>query len=371
MMRKRLLLLLALGWAPPALAAADASEAVRAATARVAEAGATLDAAGSTPADLGALAEAVSGYEAAVAALSGAVGEAGARTAALEAEFAERRPEIMRLLAALEGISRTPPPQRGIHPDGPLGAAQTAAMMTRLEPALAEEARALAADVQALDAARERRAAEAAALAAAEARLAGARETLAAAAAAAAPTGGGPEITPLTMMARSSESLTALAAALAKADDAPAPPEGKAVEPLLWPAPGAVRLRFDERDAAGVRRPGLVLATAPRAVVRAPSDAVVRYAGPFLEYGYVAVLEPDAETMVVLAGLAQLQVGTGAMVRRGELLGLMGGGSPPGLEESVIPDPESGAGPGETLYIEIRQGRGPVDPAPLFDGDNG
>jgi len=37
----------------------------------------------------------------------------------------------------------------------------------------------------------------------------------------------------------------------------------------------------------------------------------------------------------------------------------------------VTPAPEQGTGPGETLYIEIRQGRGPVDPEPLFQGDNG
>ena len=59
----------------------------------------------------------------------------------------------------------------------------------------------------------------------------------------------------------------------------------------------------------------------PFALVTAPADAIVRYAGPFLEYGYVVVLEPDPTTMIVLAGLAQLRVETGAPVRRGELLG--------------------------------------------------
>ena len=60
-----------------------------------------------------------------------------------------------------------------------------------------------------------------------------------------------------------------------------------------------------------MRRPGVVLRAPPLSLVRAPADATVRYAGPFLEYGYVVVLEPGPETMVVLAGLAQLQARTG------------------------------------------------------------
>ena len=100
--------------------------------------------------------------------------------------------------------------------------------------------------------------------------------------------------------------------------------------------------RYEEPDAAGVRRPGLVLFAPPQSLVRAPADAVVRYAGPFLEYGYVVVLEPDAETMVVLAGLAQLQVRTGATVRRGDLLGLLGGRAPD-VKKTVIPQAGTGA----------------------------
>jgi septal ring factor EnvC (AmiA/AmiB activator) len=243
-------------------------------------------------------------------------------------------------------------------------------MMDRLEPALRVEARALAGELSALREARQVEARGDAALAAAEARLATARTALATGLAAAAPPSEGPEVSALTMMARDSESLTALAAALAKTRGAPPAPAGAATSPLLWPVEGSVVRRFDEKDAAGVRRPGLVVGTPALAIVKAPTDAVVRYAGPFLEYGYVAVLEPDAETMVVLAGLAQIHVRTGAKVHRGDLLGLMGGRSPD-VEQGVTPGAESGTGPGETLYIEIRQGRGPVDPEPLFQGDNG
>ena len=368
-MVRRLLLVLLCGWAPPALAAADAADAIGAATARVTEAGAGLAGAEAEPVNLARLADAVSAYEAAVAALAAGVAQADGRTLALRDGFAARRTEIMRLLAALEAISRSPVPRRGIHPDGPLGAARAAAMVDRLEPALRSEATALAGEVAALRAAEDVQAGGETALAAAEARLAAARSALATALAAAVPPAEGPEVSALTRMARDSESLTALATALARAEG-PAPPASADAGPLRWPVAGAVARHFNEPDAAGVRRPGIVLAAPALAIVRAPADAVVRYAGPFLEYGYVTVLEPEAGTMVVLAGLAQLQIATGATVRRGDLLGLMGGHSPE-VEESTGPVPDTGTGPGETLYIEIRQGRGPVDPEPLFRGDNG
>ena len=100
---------------------------------------------------------------------------------------------------------------------------------------------------------------------------------------------------------------------------------------------------------------------------------MVRYAGPFLEYGYVVVLEPDPETMVVLAGpRAAAGADRRSAVTRGELLGLMGG-RPPDVEEYVMSarGRDWRAAAAETLYIEVRHGKGPVDPEPLFVGQNG
>ena len=98
----------------------------------------------------------------------------------------------------------------------------------------------------------------------------------------------------MTMLARDSASLTALAAALAEAPRrAGAAARGRRRR-CAWPVAGTVLQHFDEPDAARVRRPGIVVGAAPRALVTAPADALVRYAGPFLEYGYVVVLEPDA-----------------------------------------------------------------------------
>jgi septal ring factor EnvC (AmiA/AmiB activator) len=243
-------------------------------------------------------------------------------------------------------------------------------MIERLTPALRVEAGTLAAQVAAMREARTRREEGRTALAAGLEKLAGAQTLLSDAMARAEPAPGEAADPALTMLARDSASLSQLAAALAEEPGAPPPPPGPA-EPLAWPVAGEVLSHFNDPDAARVRRPGIVVATAPLALVTAPADALVRYAGPFLEYGYVVVLEPEAETMLVLAGLARLQVRTGAAVARGDHLGRMGG-RPPDVEEYVMgPEAESGAGARETLYIEVRHGKGPVDPEPLFVGQNG
>jgi septal ring factor EnvC (AmiA/AmiB activator) len=367
-MIRRAALFAGLVLAAPAFAgASDPAAALAGASARVAEAGAALEAARAPgPGRVVALASAVEGYEAALAGLRTGVAAAGGRAQALALGLATSRDEIARLLAALEAASRTPPPAPGLHPQGPLAAARAAAMMARLEPALRAEAAELRAALAGAAAARKLHDRGRAELEAGLTTLAAAQGELAAAMAAAAPAEAEPSPA-LAALARDSDSLTALAAALAEAGGAPAAaaPE-PADRPMDWPVRGEVMRGFDEPDAAGVRRPGLVLRAPPLSPVRAPADATVRYAGPFLEYGYVLVLEPAPGTMVVLAGLAQPQVPAGAAVRRGDIVGLLGG-RPLDVEEYVmLPQAETGAGGGETLYIEVRQGRGPVDPVPLF-----
>ena len=49
---------------------------------------------------------------------------------------------------------------------------------------------------------------------------------------------------------------------------------------LPLPVFGAILRRPGEADAAGVSRPGLTLATRPRALVTAPWPATIRYLGP-------------------------------------------------------------------------------------------
>ena len=172
---------------------------------------------------------------------------------------------------------------------------------------------------------------------------------------------------------RGSDTLTALVAALAGPGTDAA---GGQAGGLVRPVPGRILLGFNEPDGGGVRRPGIVVGAPALSLVAAPAAGTVRYAGPFLDFGYVVVLETDAgeprgALVVVLAGLAQLNVVTGAAVGQGDLLGLLGGRNLTVEEYVMLPHAETGAGALETLYIEVRHGRGPVDPEPWFGDENG
>jgi len=125
------------------------------------------------------------------------------------------------------------------------------------------------------------------------------------------------------------------------------------------------RLRgFGEADAAGITRPGLVVATEPGALVTAPWYGTVRYRGPLLDYGNVVLLEPGEGWLIVLAGLDLVYPRQGEVVAQGDALGLMPGGAT-GADEFVQADPV--AGRSETLYLELRQDGQAIDPADWFD----
>jgi septal ring factor EnvC (AmiA/AmiB activator) len=366
----RALLLAGLAWGAAA-AAAGPGETLAAATARVATARAALEAAERAPDPIGALSVAIADYEAALAALRGGVAEAAARERELALDLAGRREQTARLLATLQALERSGGVARTLHPQGPLAAARAEAMLARMTPELRQAAQALAAELGDLAAARRTSEQGGADLAAGVAALNGARAELRAAIDAAPGLTAEPDPA-LAAMARNSETLTALAAALAgPGDDAADGAADGAPGAFRLPVEGEVLRAFNQPDGAGERRPGMVLAALPQSLVTAPADGAVRYAGPFLDYGYVLVLETEPDTLVVLAGLAQLRVGAGGRVRRGELLGLLGGPAPDAEEYVMARDAGTGAGAAETLYIEIRHGRGPVDPAPWFAGDNG
>jgi septal ring factor EnvC (AmiA/AmiB activator) len=172
------------------------------------------------------------------------------------------------------------------------------------------------------------------------------------------------------IMADNSQTLQGFAEKLheAEATDPPATavPFADAAGRLPVPTEGTVLRGFNEEDAAGLKRPGIVLSTRPLSLITAPWPATVRYAGPFLDYGNVIILEPDAEYLIVLAGLDQVYVEVGQILDQDEPVGLLGG-SQPATEEFLI---EASQGGGtidqETLYIEIRKDGTPTDPARWF-----
>jgi murein DD-endopeptidase MepM/ murein hydrolase activator NlpD len=139
--------------------------------------------------------------------------------------------------------------------------------------------------------------------------------------------------------------------------------EGKLDLPTL----GSLLLRANEADASGTRRPGITLSTRARALVTAPWAGTIRYRGPLLDYGNVIILEPGGGYLVVLAGLGTVYGEVGEVVGIGAPLGLMGGGDQANNKEFLADAADvAGIRETETLYIEIRKGTEPVDPAPWF-----
>jgi septal ring factor EnvC (AmiA/AmiB activator) len=355
--------------AAPAGAAGPASlpEDPEAALAAAAEA---LEAATEAPDRVAALADAVAAYERGLAGLRAAVLGSVEHERDLILELQIRRDEIARLAAVLQGMSRTARPAQRLHPQGPLAAARAEAMLRQITPALQAEAATIKVRLAAITATRAERDRGIAALETGLEDLADAREALIGSLEDRA----GPE--PVAVSARDaallrdSDTLTMLATALA-GPPGQAPQSEPLPTRLRWPVTGTVLRGFREPDAAGVRRPGLVLLAAPLALVTAPAAAQVRYAGPFLDYGYVVVLEPRAGLLVVLAGLSRLEVATGDRVDDGALLGLLGGEPPDAQEYLMQPAGGIDATPGQTLYMEVLQGQGSIDPAPLLAGKDG
>src|SRR5690606_35510960 len=85
-----------------------------------------------------------------------------------------------------------------------------------------------------------------------------------------------------------------------------------------------------------------------------------------LDYGNVMIAEPASGYLLVLAGLGSIFGDTGDVLDAGAPVGLMGGIASEGATLAGGDKDGGGAERTETLYIELRQGKEPVDPAPWF-----
>ena len=81
------------------------------------------------------------------------------------------------------------------------------------------------------------------------------------------------------------------------------------------------------------------------------------------------ILEPGDGFLLVLTGLDEVYGGTGDVLPAGTPVGLMGGNSPDATIFLTQASEGGGIVKTETLYIELRQGEEPVDPALWFAFD--
>ncbi|MEL7466022.1 MAG: peptidoglycan DD-metalloendopeptidase family protein [Pseudomonadota bacterium] len=357
-------LLVALGLAGPA----DADDAAAAAK-LLKEAQAALSAATRPKARIAALGQAAQAQEAVLKALRGDLQALAARRDELSARKDEDEARLTAILSALQRLERSPRAATLAHPGGAVAAARAGMALASFIPALEVEAariRVSLDELAALEARREVAASEARASLAA---LREARLEIAALLDRDRRTRSLPQAllnrieAESAALARSGANLAALSTALP-----PSPVEARSGPSFLstarsLPPPVQGRLVAAFGDAAS---PGVKFQAPAYAEVYAPWDGVIRFAGPFGDYGIVVILEPEDDALLIFAGLKSVRRDAGDVVLKGESLGALGGPAPETEEFLISTASALEALPVETLYMEVRQGGASVDPATWF-----
>ncbi|MDG2405642.1 MAG: peptidoglycan DD-metalloendopeptidase family protein, partial [Paracoccaceae bacterium] len=319
-----------------------------------------------------ALTRAVKGYEAALAAMRVGLRQVAVREAQMVQDINRREGSIAQLLGVLQTIVRTPAPNVLLHPSGPVGTVRAAILLADITPGLQAQAQALRRNLDEVTALRQlqQQASDHLQKGLLGAQVARTKLSQAMSGRRDLPKRFVEDPLQTAILIAATETLAAFANSVGliatKELSAALPDISGQKGRLAMPVRGRLLRYKDEPDAAGVIRPGIVLATRPRALVTAPAGATIRYRGPLLDYGQVVILEPQKDTLFVLAGLAQVYGDTGQVVSAGTPLGLMGGDTPQiGAIMSQSKD-WAGTDRTETLYIEVRQGNSPVDPLDWF-----
>lgn len=322
---------------------------------------------------LAALGKAVTAHEIALRSFRQALRQLNAREAAAEGTLQSDRAQLEQLLGALQSLSRAPKSALMMYPGGPISAMRSAGMMSEISPILAERAANLKTALQEL---RELRAVQdtarveiKGALATLQDLRAQTSDALRRRRARALPSRNALR-EQAEIAAQSANDLAELSGLLVADGTVHAAPlvtfgEARGLIPL--PVAGEVTARFGDADPWGRAGFGLTFEAPAYAQVSAPWDGTIRFAGNLIDYGKVIILETEANTLIVLAGLGQTTRTPGETVLQGERLGDLGGPIPTSdeflLEETTDRDEISG----RKLYMEIRRDGEAVDPALWFD----
>ncbi len=322
-----------------------------------------------------ALTETVQAYETGLAALREGLRLAIIRERALEGVFASESDRLARLLGVLQTIQAAPETTLLLHPQGPVGTVRSGMIVAQVTPALAQQAAELRRQLQEIATLR---ALQEAAMGTLEDGLQGVQRARTELSKAVANRTDLPKrlvTDPEAMenLLKSADTLESFAGGLlstALVDSSVALDSTDIAEArgrLEMPVLGRVIRRAGEADAAGVRRPGWVVATRPLTLVTTPWPATIRYLGPLLDYGEVVVLEPGEGYFLVLAGLGRLFGNVGEVLPKGAPVGLMGGAAVAPDQAFLMSTAEGGGAEAtETLYIELRRNGEPLDPGDWF-----
>lgn len=370
---RALLVCVALG--APAQAQDNPGATAQAAADQLRAAAGQLDKAKSARDRVKALTATIQAFETGLDAMREGLRLAATREAVLSRKLAARDGEVADLLSVLQAISRAPAPVLMAHPDGPSGAVRSGMLVAEMTPALSARANALRRDVEEMALLRRLQETASDELRGA---LTGVQEARTALSQAMADRTDLPrkfteDPVRTAILISSTETLDAFAGGLSKITTSealgPLPDIITLKGELALPVEGIVLRRSGEADAAGIERPGILVASRPRAIVTTPTTATIRYHGPLLDYGNVVILEPQADLLFVFAGLETLYGQIGQVLPVGFPVGLMGGEGD--QLDRIVSQAGEGAGNtrSETLYIDVRENNTSVDPLEWFQAD--
>jgi murein hydrolase activator len=129
---------------------------------------------------------------------------------------------------------------------------------------------------------------------------------------------------------------------------------------LGLPAAGDILRAWGDPDGTGHPARGVTLATGPDAVVTAPADGLVVFAGAFRSYGQMIILNVGDGYHVVLTGMDKVNVRQGKFVFSGEPIAAMGEKRVASAAALALETDRP------TLYIEFRKDGTPVDSKPWW-----
>jgi septal ring factor EnvC (AmiA/AmiB activator) len=138
----------------------------------------------------------------------------------------------------------------------------------------------------------------------------------------------------------------------------------KARGELAYPVLGTRIRGFGDPDGFGGESKGLSISTRKAAQIISPADGKVEFAGNFRSYGELLILDVGEGYHILLAGLGEISVQPGQLVRAGEPVGEMGKVPARG---TLIGDQLEAAKP--ILYVEFRRNGGSIDPSGWWAGN--
>ena len=129
---------------------------------------------------------------------------------------------------------------------------------------------------------------------------------------------------------------------------------------LKQPVSGFLQVSFGDSADTGAPAKGIRYATRSKAQVIAPFDGTIVFAGPFLGYGQLLIIEAGDGYHILLAGMDRIDGVVGQRLLAGEPIGVMGAGGVDGSTSDAL-----------SLYVEFRKDGKPFNPVPWMAAREG